>query len=167
MALADILSTLARHGVELIVVGGMAAALQGAPVNTLDLDIVYSRSEENVSRLMAALVELEAVFRTDSRRLVPNESHLRSAGHKLLQTKHGLLDVLGTIEDTTSYEDLLPDSTVLEVAGVPVRVLSLERLIQVKAKLTRPKDRAMLLVLQATLDEQRRPRDVDGGSKLE
>ncbi|XXX72392.1 hypothetical protein WMF30_32570 [Sorangium sp. So ce134] len=37
-----------------------------------------------------------------------------------------------------------------------VRVLSLERLIEVKAKLTRPKDRAMLLVLQATLDEKRR-----------
>lgn len=39
MALADILRTLARHDVELIVVGGMAAALQGAPVNTLDIDI--------------------------------------------------------------------------------------------------------------------------------
>lgn len=158
MALADILHALARHHVDFIVVGGMAAALQGAPVNTLDIDIVYSRSEENVARLMAALTELEAVFRTDARRLVPNESHLRSTGHKLLQTKHGLLDALATIEDTTSYEDLLPDSTVLEVAGLPVRVLSLERLIEVKAKLTRPKDRAMLLVLQATLDEKQRTR---------
>jgi predicted nucleotidyltransferase len=155
MALADILHGLARHDVEFIVVGGMAAALQGAPVHTLDIDIVYSRSEENIARLMAALAEFEAVFRTDPRRLVPNESHLRSTGHKLLQTKHGILDVLATIEDRTAYEDLLPDSTVLEVAGVPVRVLSLERLIQVKAKLTRPKDRAMLLVLQATLDEKR------------
>ncbi|WP_420878462.1 hypothetical protein [Sorangium cellulosum] len=134
----------------------MAAALQGAPVNTLDIDIVYSRSEQNIARLMAALTELEAVFRTDPRRLVPNESHLRSTGHKLLQTKHGLLDVLATIEESTSYDDLLPDSTVLEVAGVLVRVLSLERLIEVKAKLTRPKDRAMLFLLQATLDEKRR-----------
>ncbi|WP_437787855.1 hypothetical protein [Sorangium sp. So ce1097] len=134
----------------------MAAALQGAPVNTLDIDVVYSRSEQNIGRLMTALTDLEAVFRTDPRRLVPNESHLRSTGHKLLQTKHGLLDVLATIEESTSYDDLLPDTTVLEVAGVLVRVLSLERLIAVKAKLTRPKDRAMLLVLQATLDEKRR-----------
>lgn len=156
MALADILHTLVHHNVEFIVVGGMAAALQGAPVNTLDIDIVYSRSEPNIGRLMTALADLEAVFRTDPRRLVPDESHLRSTGHKLLQTKHGLLDVLATIEESTSYDELLPDTTELEVAGVRVRVLSLERLIAVKAKLTRPKDRAMLLVLQATLDEKRR-----------
>lgn len=156
MALAEILRALSRHDVEFIVVGGMAAALQGAPVNTLDLDIVYSRSDENIPRLMAALVEIGAVFRNDPRRLVPNESHLRSTGHKLLQTTHGLLDVLGTIEDTTTYDDILPDSTLLEVAGVPVRALSLERLIRVKEKLTRPKDRMMLLILQATLDEKRR-----------
>ncbi|WP_437826257.1 hypothetical protein [Sorangium sp. So ce1153] len=43
----------------------MAAALQGVPVNTLDIDIVYSRSEQNIARLMATLVDLEAVFRTD------------------------------------------------------------------------------------------------------
>jgi hypothetical protein len=36
-------------------------------------------------------------LRTDDRRLVPDETHLRSKGHKLLRTKHGLLDVLGTI----------------------------------------------------------------------
>ncbi|MDI1436168.1 nucleotidyltransferase domain-containing protein [Polyangium sorediatum] len=157
MALADILRTLLHHQVDFVVVGGMAAVLQGAPVHTFDIDIVYSRAEENVARLLAALQDLDAVFRTDPRRLVPNESHLRSTGHKLLSTRHGVLDVLGTIEEDTSYEDLLQDALWLEVAGAPVRVLSLERLIQIKEKLTRPKDRAMLLVLKATLDEKRRP----------
>lgn len=157
MALADILRTLLHHRVDFVVVGGMAAVLQGAPVHTFDIDIVYARAEDNVARLLAALSDLEAVFRTDPRRLRPNESHLRSAGHKLLSTRHGVLDVLGTIEEDTTYEDLLPDALWLEVAGAPVRVLSLERLIQIKEKLTRPKDRAMLLVLKATLEEKRRP----------
>ncbi|MDI1446829.1 DUF6036 family nucleotidyltransferase [Polyangium sp. 6x1] len=157
MALADILRTLLHHRVDFVVVGGMAAVLQGAPVHTFDIDIVYSRAEDNVARLLAALRDLDAVFRTDPRRLVPNESHLLSAGHKLLSTRHGVLDVLGTIEEDTSYEDLLPDTLWLEVAGAPIRVLSLERLIQIKEKLTRPKDRAMLLVLKATLEEKRRP----------
>ncbi|MDI3291712.1 DUF6036 family nucleotidyltransferase [Polyangium sp. 15x6] len=156
MALADILRTLLHHRVDFVVVGGMAAVLQGAPVHTFDIDIVYSRAEDNVARLLAALRDLDAVFRTDPRRLVPNESHLLSPGHKLLSTRHGVLDVLGTIEEDTSYEDLLPDALWLEVAGAPVRVLSLERLIQIKEKLTRPKDRAMLLVLKATLEEKRR-----------
>jgi predicted nucleotidyltransferase len=79
-------------------------------------------------------------------------------GHKLLQTKFGVLDVLATVEESTTYEDLLPDITVLEVGGVPVKVLSLERLIAIKEKLSRPKDKAMLLVLKATLDERGRAR---------
>ncbi|MDC0746505.1 nucleotidyltransferase domain-containing protein [Polyangium mundeleinium] len=157
MALADILRTLLHHRVDFVVVGGMAAVMQGAPVHTFDIDIVYSRAEDNVARLLAALRDLDAVFRTDPRKLVPNESHLRSTGHKLLSTRHGVLDVLGTIEEDTSYEDLLQDALWLEVAGAPIRVLSLERLIQIKEKLTRPKDRAMLLVLKATLEEKRRP----------
>ena len=125
-------------------------------MQTLDLDVVYARTDANIAKLLAALAELEAVFRTDARRLVPNESHLRSPGHKLLQTREGVLDVLGTIEDSTSYEDLVPDSTWLEVAGNPVRVLGLERLIAVKEKRGRPKDQAMLVVLRATLEEKRR-----------
>jgi hypothetical protein len=156
MSQAEIFRTLARYGVDYIVVGGMAAVLQGAPVHTIDLDIIYARTEENIARLMPALRELDAIFRTDSRRLVPNESHLRSTGHKLLQTRCGVLDVLGTVEEDTTYEDLLPDADSLEVVGVSVRVLSLERLIAIKKKLTRPKDRAMLLLLEATLDERRR-----------
>ena len=154
--LAEILRILARHRVDFIVVGGMAAALQGAPVPTLDLDIVYSRDPGNVTRLLAALSAMEATFRADPRGLSPGESHLRSAGHKLLVTPHGALDVLGAIEESTGYEDLLPDATLLEVAGERTRVLSLERLIRVKEKLSRPKDRAMLPVLRTTLEEKRR-----------
>jgi len=45
MAIADIIHTLVAHEVEFIVVGGMAAVLQGAPVHTIDLDIVYALSE--------------------------------------------------------------------------------------------------------------------------
>jgi hypothetical protein len=39
MAIADLVITLAKHEVEFIVVGGMAAILRGTPVNTFDLDI--------------------------------------------------------------------------------------------------------------------------------
>jgi hypothetical protein len=41
---AGLLEVLARHRVEFILVGGVAAILEGAPVSTLDLDIdVFSR----------------------------------------------------------------------------------------------------------------------------
>jgi hypothetical protein len=65
MAIASIIQTLVAHDVEFVVVGGMAAVLQGAPVHTIDLDIVYALSESNIARLDLALTELGAVFRDD------------------------------------------------------------------------------------------------------
>jgi hypothetical protein len=94
-----ILRKLAEHEVEFIVVGGVAAVLAGAPINTFDLDVVYRRTPDNLDRLLAALSELDAVFRGDPRRIRPNRSHLESAGHKLLATRHGDLDCLGSIEE--------------------------------------------------------------------
>jgi len=158
MAIGDIIQTLVAHEVDFIVVGGMAAVLQGAPVHTIDLDIVYALSEPNIIRLELALSELRAIFRDDPRRIVPNRSHLQSRGHKLLQTTAGPLDVLATIETATTFEDLLPDSDWLEVDGARFRVLSLARLIVVKEQLNRAKDQAMLLLLRATLDELKKPR---------
>jgi hypothetical protein len=92
--LAELVSVLIRHDVRFIIVGGVAGALQGAPVNTLDLDIVYARDPENVGRLLTALKSVSATFRDDPRHLEPNQSHLLSKGHKLLTTSHGHLDVL-------------------------------------------------------------------------
>lgn len=42
-----------RHEVELIIVGGVAAVLEGAPILTLDLDILYHQTPENTTRLLA------------------------------------------------------------------------------------------------------------------
>jgi hypothetical protein len=152
--LAELVSVLVRHDARFIIVGGMAGALQGAPVNTLDLDIVYARDAENVERLLRALKSVSARFRDDPRHIEPNESHLLSKEHKLLTTTHGHLDVLGTIEEDSGYEELIGASDELELAGQTVHVLSLERLIRVKEKLARPKDQLMLLILRATLDER-------------
>ncbi len=106
--------------------------------------------------MLAALDELDARFRDADRNLAPNASHLRSAGHKLLRTRFGLLDVLGAIEETTRYEDLLPHASNVDVVGTPVMVLTLARLIEVKRKLTRPKDQLMLLQLEALQEELQR-----------
>jgi hypothetical protein len=152
--ITGMLGVLAEHKVDFIVVGGIAGVLQGAPIHTSDLDIVYSLESSNQERLLAALRELKAVFRADSRRLHPNLSHLSSRGHKLLTTTLGDLDCLATIEEDTSYEDIEHHVDWIEIAGIPTRVLSLPRLIQVKEKLGRTKDKLALLQLRATLEER-------------
>ncbi len=86
-----LLRTLVAHGVELVIVGGVAAAVQGAPIVTQDVDVLYRLDDGNVERLMRALTELGAVGRGDPRRLPFDESHLRSTGHKLAMTNAGPL----------------------------------------------------------------------------
>lgn len=154
---AEILARLVEHEVEFVVVGMTAGVLQGAPLTTLDLDIVHRRSPANVDRLLIALGELDAVYRHDKRGLRPTASHLVSDGHQLLRTVHGDLDCLGTIDDGRGYDELLPMTIEMALAdGKATRVLSLSALIDAKERAGRPKDLAALPVLRATLDETTR-----------
>jgi hypothetical protein len=155
----DALRALVRHDVEFIVVGMAAGILQGVPLTTMDVDIVHKRTAENVERLLAALRELQAVYRGDPRNLSPQASHLMGPGHQLLTTVHGDLDCLGAVDSGKGYEDLISHTTELVIGGnASVRVLDLSTLIDVKRRAGRPKDLAAIPFLEATLDEIRRTR---------
>ena len=141
-----------------IVVGGVAAVLQRVPINTQDFDLVHDREQDNVERLLLALAELGAVYRDDPRNLRPNESHLVGSGNQLLRAGNLKFDVLGAIDWGGGYHELLPATEILDVGGHAVRVLKLESLIEIKRQLTRPKDKLMLMHLEAALDEREKLR---------
>lgn len=149
---------LQQAGVEFILVGGLAAVINGAPVNTFDVDVVHARNQDNVARLLPLLEELDAIFRIQpARKLKPNASHLSSPGHQNLITRYGPLDLLGTIGDNLGYEDLLPHSTEVDVGeGLRIRVLNLETLIKIKEELGGEKDLAVLPTLRQTLKESKK-----------
>jgi hypothetical protein len=150
----EILRRLVAAEVDFIVVGMAAGVLRGAPVTTIDLDIVHRRNAENISRLLTVLRGIDATYRHDSRNLRPEAPHLASPGHQLLTTNQGDLDCLGTVGDGEAYEDLLARAPALQVqAGLNVHVLDLPTLISLKEKAARPKDLAALPVLRATLAE--------------
>ena len=147
---------LVEAGVEFIVVGGAAGVMLGAPIVTLDLDIVHRRTPENVERLLVWLLSHGAYHRFDlaNRRLPPSRDLLLGQGHLNLQTDLGKLDVLCELGPDEGYDELLADTVLVENDTIRLRVLSLRRLIAVKARTGRPKDRAVLPLLMATLDEQ-------------
>jgi predicted nucleotidyltransferase len=152
------LRTLHTGGVEFVLVGGVAASLNGATGQTFDVDIVAARDDENLEKLLRVLESVDAIFRIQpARRLKPDMSHLRSTGHKNLLTKLGYLDVLGTIGRGLSYADLLPHSVEMDIGeGVRVRVLDLETIIAIKEELASEKDLAVLPLLRRTLQEKQR-----------
>ena len=57
------LETLARAGVEFIVVGGAAATAHGSARLTVDLDVVYGRTSDNIGRLVDALAPCRPYLR--------------------------------------------------------------------------------------------------------
>src|SRR5271165_2757809 len=112
----DILRALHDAAVDFLLVGGLAAVFNGAPVNTFDVDIVHSREPENVARLLPVLESLDAVFRIQpARRLKPTATHLAGTGHLNLITRFGPLDLLGTIGHDLGYQDLLPHSAEMDI----------------------------------------------------
>ena len=155
----ELLRSLVAGEVDFIVVGGVAAVLEGAPVSTFDLDIVYSKDEKNIDRLACVLEDLDSVYVEPSgRRIQPTAERLRGGGHHLLRTIHGRLDVMGAIGNELTYADLLPRSPRRTLRGLEIAVLDLETLIATKEAADRPKDRAVLDLLRLALDERRRNR---------
>ena len=129
-----VIRTLNEHGVDFIVVGGVAAVLEGAPISTFDLHVVHARTVDNVERLLKALAAMDAHYRLQpERRIRPQTSHLLSAAHQLLMTQYGPLDVLGAIGHSHGYEELLEHVNEMKAgAGLAIRVLKLAKLIEVK-----------------------------------
>ncbi len=139
-------------------VGGVCAVLHGAPVATFDLDVVHSRSPENVARLLKALESLEAHYRLSPEKKVrPTGSHLSSAVHQLLMTRFGPLDVLGLIGAGHEYSDLARHTVEMRIdEQLTVQVLDLETLIETKRETAGEKDLAVLAILRRVLEEKSR-----------
>jgi hypothetical protein len=149
----DILQVLTRHEVEFIVVGGVAAILEGAPISTFDLDIVTNPTQDNRERLLSALRALEARYLDPAgRHIVPDDEKLATMRLHQLITIAGPLDVLATIGKDMTYEHLAGRTHERVLGELRVRCLNLDTIIESKEQANRDKDRAALPVLRRTLE---------------
>jgi hypothetical protein len=151
-----LLQELAGRHVDLIIVGGVGAVLQGAPIATFDLDLVHARDPENLDRLVCGLQALDAYYREHAdQKLRPTAIPLAGSGYHLLMTRAGPLDLVGAVTPGWDYEDLLGQTIEIEISpGLAVKVLDLSMLVRLKEELGREKDLAALPVLRRTLEER-------------
>jgi hypothetical protein len=150
---------LARHEVAYVLVGGLAASLHGSPHVTTDVDITPERSPENLERLAAALVELDARIRTEgeagglpfdrSARMLERTSLLN------LTTRLGDLDLTFEPAGTGGYEDLAREAVEIRIRRTPVVVASLADVIRSKEAAGRETDRLTLPTLRRLLERLR------------
>jgi hypothetical protein len=150
--LSALLEGLIKTEIKFILVGGLAAVVQGAPVTTMDVDIVHNQSSGNISKLFAFLKSIGAFYRRpDDKVIEPKEEDFSRMGHALFTTRLGPLDVLAVIEEEKTYEDLLEHTVEIEFRGHTIRVLDLKMLIELKRTSKDLKDKQRLPVLEETL----------------
>ena len=158
--LGAILEGLVEAGVDFILVGGLAAVVQGAPVTTMDVDIVHNQSSENIAKLLSFLKSIDAFHRRPVDKVSePKEGDISGMGHAFFTTQLGPLDILAVIEEGRAYGELLEHTVEIEFRNHTIRVLDLKMLIQLKRNSTDPKDRQRLPVLEETLRQLKKEYD--------
>jgi hypothetical protein len=160
---SPLLRTLAAHGVDYVVVGGMAGLAHGSAYPTYDLDIAYARGRENIACLVAALTDIgvtlrgapaDLPFQLDSR-TIENGSNFT------FDSAYGSFDILGDAAGIGDYDELRGEAVVATIEGVEVRVASIDHLIAMKRAANRPKDRLMVEEYIVIADEQKRLDNTD------
>jgi hypothetical protein len=153
----EIVGRLQDAGVEVLVVGGVSAILQGASVNTMDLDLCYRRTPQNIARLVTALAPLQPRPRGFPPDLpfTFDERTIQLGSNFTLEVGPESLDLLGVMSAIGGYEQVVDGAVDAVVGNRTIKVLSLEQLIVTKRAAGRTKDLAVLPELQATLERKR------------
>jgi hypothetical protein len=148
-------TTLARHQVEFVLIGALAARLQGFPRFTRDADITPARGSTNLVRLAAALRELDARIYTEQ---IPEGLAFDCSPQMLargdiwnLITKAGRVDLAFNPSGTTGFADLARQAVRFEVYGHTLLAARLEDIIRSKEAAGRPQDRQDVEVMKEML----------------
>ncbi len=133
------LRALSAHGVPFLIVGLSAAALQGAPVVTQDVDLWFERLDD--PKLAAALRQVNGAYVPPTSMTPPM---FAGEGLELFAV---VLRMDGLEGFAVEWENALP----MTVGDVAARILPLARIIVSKRAAARPKDRLVIPVLEDVL----------------
>ncbi len=148
--LRELLATLDRHAVDYTIIGGIAVQVHGHRRTTKDLDVIPSPGEANLSRLTAALRELDARPRDVPGAPVPTVEQLATAAIvPPLTTRHGELHILREVPGAPPYPDLRARALVIDFDGIALAIAGLDDLISMKRASGRPADIGDIAALTA------------------
>lgn len=161
----DILEHLDQSGLKFIVCGGMAAVIHGVERTTLDLDLSVSLHPDNIPLLIQTVEGLGFVPRVPVNPMLLAEEE---AVQDMIQKKHAIvftfidpsdpfvqLDIFLLPE--LRYEQLIGSTEQVSFRGGSLKVLSVEKLLELKEGIQppRPKDMMDILVLKEILNERK------------
>jgi hypothetical protein len=143
-----IFATLDAHGVDYVVVGGIAVQVHGHVRMTNDIDLIPSPTPENLTRLADALIELDArVLNPGSEHLKINARMLPRATLWQFSTRHGDIDVLHDAPGAAPFPQLRERALVIVPGDHPIPIAGRDDLIKMKRATGRPVDLADIAAL--------------------
>jgi predicted nucleotidyltransferase len=127
----------------------MRPLLCTAPVTTLDIDFMFRKTPANLRKIKVLADEL------DARILKP--FYPRSDLYRVVNDDSGMqVDFMSVMHGIKSFESLRSDAVEVEFEGYKLKVASLEKIIRSKKALGRPRDKAVIEILEKTLDEKKK-----------
>jgi hypothetical protein len=145
--LNSVVAALADVRLEAILIGNAAAALQGAPVTTVDFDFMFRVNSLNLAKLKRFATRLEAV--------ILRPYYPASNLYRVVNDERGLqADFMPAIHGVKSFNSLRSRAEKVELAGRPLWVADLADIIASKRAAGRSQDKAVMDVLEATLREK-------------
>lgn len=151
------ISSLTDNEVEYVVVGGVAITLHSSGYITQDLDLCYSRTRQNIARLVSALAPYRPRPRSwpEGLPFTFDEATVRNGTDFTFDTTIGAIDLLGEVKAIGTYEDAIKHSETYTIYGRQISAFTLDALITSKTAADRPKDRLVLpelIALREALD---------------
>jgi hypothetical protein len=146
-ALVQIARALEECGLEAVLIGNAAAALQGAPVTTLDFDFMFRKTPTNLKKLK------ELTRKLGGQILKPY--YPLSGLYRLTIDEAGMqLDFMTSVHGIRSFASLRSRASQVSFGRHYLWVADLKDIIRSKRALGRPKDLAAIDILERTQVEK-------------
>jgi hypothetical protein len=147
--LVEVARRLRAVNLEAVLIGNAAAALQGAPVTTVDLDFLFRVTPRNLAKIKTLARDLGAT--------VLRPYYPVSDLYRIVRDDDGLqLDFMGTIHGVRSFEGVRDRATAIDFDGAPILVAALADVVRSKRAARRPRDKAVIDILEKALEEANR-----------
>jgi len=145
--LDSVVAALAEARLEAILIGNAAAAMQGAPVTTVDFDFMFRPTPVNLAKLKKFAKRLDAV--------ILRPYYPMSQLYRVMNDDRGLqADFMPAIHGVKSFNSLRSRAEKVDLGGHALWIANLTDIIASKRAAARPRDKAVLEILENTLREK-------------
>lgn len=133
----EFFKALNESGTQYLVVGGMAVVLYGVDRTTGDMDIWVDNSPENLGSLKTALLSMNY----EEKDVEAAIAAYRSLGKlTIVLDERFPMELLPSYSSFIKFEDAFAQKLVTNFSGIPLNVVDLDTLIDMKIRAGREKD---------------------------